>query len=238
MGMKTQLVKELKKFGNKKQAKNCLRFFKTGKGEYGEGDIFIGVKSPVQRKLAKQFQSLSLFDTVILLKSPIHEYRQTTLFILRYHYESADSATQKKIAKLYMVHIADSINNWDLVDCSAPYILGPYFLNKPKRQLYAFAKSKNLWERRVAILTTFAFIKNNDYSDALKIAKVLLHDEHDLMHKAVGWMLREVGNRDKKTEVVFLKKHAKRMPRTMLRYAIEKFPERERKMWLQQKPLT
>ncbi|TSC96213.1 MAG: putative DNA alkylation repair enzyme [Parcubacteria group bacterium Athens1014_10] len=226
-----QLKKELDKLSSPRQAKISQRFFKTNKGEYGEGDIFLGVKVPVQRKIAKNYQSLSLQDIKTLLNSEIHEYRLTSLFILIAQYKKENARKKEKIFNLYLKN-ARQINNWDLVDLSAPNIIGDYLLDKPKIILLKLAKSKNLWEKRIAILATYAFIKNNKFNDALKISKILLNDNHDLIHKATGWMLREIGKRNQKIEERFLKKHYKKMPRTMLRYAIEKFDESKRKFYL------
>lgn len=226
-----QLKKELKESSSSKQAKILQRFFKTGKGEYGEGDIFLGVKVPEQRKIAAKFQDLSLENLEKLLNSKIHEHRMTALFILINQYEKADERGKKKIVDFYFKN-TKNINNWDLVDLSAPKIAGDYLLNKPRKILYELAKSNNLWERRIAIISTHTFIRDDKFDDTLKIAKILLKDQHDLIHKAVGWMLREVGKRDQKAEEEFLKKYYSKMPRTMLRYAIEKFSERKRKFYL------
>ncbi|MEA2113645.1 MAG: DNA alkylation repair protein [Patescibacteria group bacterium] len=232
--MLNQLKKELQKAGDKKKAEVCARFFKTGKGEYGEGDIFLGVAVPKQRKIAKKYADLRIGDLRKLLSSKIHNYRSIALFILISQYEKADAKGKKKIFDFYLKNIKN-VNNWDLVDCSAPHITGDYLLNKNRRILYKLAKSKNLWKRRIAILATYRFIKKNQFKDALKISETLLNDEHDLIHKAVGWMLREIGNRDKNIEEKFLKKYYRKMPRTMLRYAIEKFDEKKRILYLKNK---
>jgi 3-methyladenine DNA glycosylase AlkD len=226
--------KDFKKLRNPNDAKIMQRFFKTGPGEYGEGDIFAGLKIPPSRELAKKYRALPMKDVQSLLKSKIHEERTIALMILTMNFKKADQPTQKKIYQFYMKHLKH-INNWDLVDGSAPYIVGPYLFEKDRKILYKLARSKILWERRVAMLSCFHFIRQKDYSDALKIAEILLHDEHDLMHKAVGWMLRELGKRDLVTEKKFLNRHAKTMPRTALRYAIEKFPESERQRYLKMK---
>ncbi|KKR46568.1 MAG: alkylation repair enzyme superfamily protein [Parcubacteria group bacterium GW2011_GWB1_40_14] len=229
------VIKDLKRKGTAKRAKASAWFFKTGKGDYGYGDVFFGVTVPEQRKIAKRYSVLPLSEISKLLKNKVHECRLTALFILVGQYKRADAKGKARIAKFYIVN-RKYVNNWDLVDSSAGYILGDYLLNNPpaggKSILYKFARSKNLWERRIAIITTQGFIRNNAYADTLKIAKILLNDKHDLIHKAVGWMLREVGNRSLATEEKFLKKYAFRMPRTMLRYAIEKFPEKKRKTYL------
>lgn len=225
------LKKELKKISSPRQAEVLQGFFKTGKGEYGEGDIFLGIKVPEQRKVADKFQELSLKDLEKLLNGKIHEYRMTSLFILIKQYKKADEREKKKIFDFYLKN-TKNINNWDLVDLSAPKIVGDYLLNKPKNVLYKLAKSENLWERRIAIVSTWIIIRNNEFDYTLKIAKILLNDKHDLIHKAVGWMLREVGKRDQKIEEEFLKKHYLKMPRVMLRYAIERFEEKKRRFYL------
>ncbi len=225
------IKKELQTQANKKDAATAVWFFKTGKGDYGHGDRFLGVKVPVQRAIAKKYVSLSLADTLKLLRSPFHEHRLTALFILVLQFQRGDAVLQRKIYGEYVKH-RRFINNWDLVDSSAPHIMGMHLLHGKRAILYRFARSKNLWEKRIAILATLAFIRQGDYSDTLKIAEILLHDSHDLIHKAVGWMLREVGNKDRATEETFLKKYSQKMPRTMLRYAVEKFPEELRKSYL------
>lgn len=230
-----QLKKELKELSNLKQAEILQRFFKTGKGEYGEGDIFLGVRVPDQRKVAAKFKDLSLEDIGKLLDSKIHEHRMTALFILIKKYEKAGEKEKKKIFNFYLKNLEnnfENINNWDLVDISAPKIVGDYLMEESKEILYKLAKSKNLWKKRVAIISTHAFIRNNEFDDTLEISKILILDKHDLIHKAVGWMLREVGKRDQKIEEEFLKKHYLKMPRVMLRYSIEKFSEGKRKFYL------
>ena len=225
-----ELIKELEAYSNKDKAKGCARFFKTGKGEYGEGDVFIGVKVPDQRVVAKKyFKTISIQETFELLNSEIHEYRLTALFILDYKFPKLSDRDQKEVVDLYLKN-AKYINNWDLVDSSAHFILGAYMIKYPEERkiLYKLAKSKNIWERRIAMLTTYAFIRKNDYKDALEIAKILLGDSHDLIHKVVGWMLREVGNRNLQAEEEFLAKYYKKMPRVMLRYAVEKFSDGKR----------
>ena len=227
----SQLKKELRKLANPKQAKVLQRFFKTGKGEYGERDIFLGIKVPDQRKVAGNFKNLSLGNLGKLLESKIHEHRMTALIILISQYEKADECGKKEIFNFYLKN-SKNINNWDLVDISAPKIAGDYLMARSKTILCKFAESKNLWKKRIAIISTYAFIRNNEFDDTLKISKILLNDEHDLIHKAVGWMLREVGKRDQKAEEKFLKKHCLKMPRTMLRYAVEKFSESKRRFYL------
>lgn len=231
-----ELIVDLVKLKNPAKAKILAGFFKTGEGEYGAGDIFWGLTAEQIKRVAKKYQDvISLPGVAVLLSSKVHEQRVCAMRILVYAYEKFDKLSdergRKRIFDFYLKHTG-GINNWDLVDLSASQIVGGYLLDKDKRILYRLARSEDLWERRIAILATFWFIRNGKYADTLAIAEILLADKHDLIHKAVGWMLREVGKRDKKTEINFLEKHAARMPRTMLRYAIEKFPPAERKRWL------
>jgi 3-methyladenine DNA glycosylase AlkD len=230
--MPHKLIKDLRKLKDKKQAENLQRFFKTGKGEYGEGDVFLGIKVPIQRKICKNYGDLNLNAIQKLLNSKIHEHRLCGLFVLVSKYKK--SKNKKEIFKFYLKN-TKKINNWDLVDLSSPNIVGEYLLNKDKKVLYKLAKSKNLWEKRISIVSTFTFIRNNKLEDTLKISQILLKDKHDLIHKAVGWMLREVGKKDIKKLELFIQKNYKDMPRTMLRYAIEKFPEKKRKDYLKGK---
>ncbi|MBN2102332.1 MAG: DNA alkylation repair protein [Candidatus Aenigmarchaeota archaeon] len=225
------LRSDMKKLSNSEKAKLYSRYFKTGKGEYGEGDIFIGLTVPEQRKLSKEYKGLSLNDIQELLKSKIHEERLTGLLILVLQYKKADEKLKGKIVEMYLSN-TKNINNWDLVDLSAPNIPGDYFLKRERSFIYKLSKSKNLWEKRIAVLSTFAFIKNEEFDDSLKIAEILMNDKHDLIHKAVGWMLREIGKKDQFAEEKFLKKYHKAMPRTMLRYAIEKFNSEKREVYL------
>ncbi|MBL7159749.1 DNA alkylation repair protein [Candidatus Microgenomates bacterium] len=226
-----KIEKEIEKFKSPKKAKILGRFFKTGKGEYGEGQIFLGAKTADKRKLAKQYRELTFKELQSLLNSKIHDYRFVALVILDLKFQKANEEIRKKIAKFYLKN-TKNINNWDLVDISAPKILGFYLLDKDRSVLHQLAKSKNLWEKRIAVLSTFAFIREKQFSDTLKIAKILLNDKHDLIHKAVGWMLREVGKKDRAVEERFLKKHYQTMPRTMLRYAIERFDRSKRDFYL------
>lgn len=226
------LKKDLKKLSSRQKAKNLQRFFKTSKGQYGEGDKFIGVVVPDIRKVAKQYSDLSLKQVSELLHSQIHEERLCALLILVIQYQAGDSKKQKQIFDLYLKNYK-YINNWDLIDLTAPRIVGAYLADKPKDILYKLAHSKNLWQKRVAILSTFQFIYYGQSEETMKIAKILLHDKHDLIHKAVGWMLREVGKRcDEKILLDFLDKNYKTMPRTCLRYAIERLPEARRLAYL------
>ncbi len=199
------------------------RFFKTGKGQYGEGDVFIGVMVPQQREVARMFQDLEINEVEKLLESEVHEHRLTALFILVKRYQKIKNPGDKKELFDFYISHRNRINNWDLVDSSARQVVGEYLNDKDKKILYAFARTGNLWERRIAIISTNYFITRRNFEDTMKIAEILMNDKEDLIHKAVGWMLREVGNVDQKVEEQFLKKHYKNMPRTMLRYAIEKF---------------
>ena len=223
--------KKLQQLGSEEKAKILQRFFKTGPGEYGEGDVFIGVGVPELRKLVKEYPDITLKESVQLLRSLIHEERMLALLILVDKYSKGNESVKKKIYKLYLQNTT-YINSWDIVDSSAHHIVGDFLMDKNKDPIYRLATSKSLWERRIAILSTFHFIKHNNYSETLKISKILLTDEQDLIHKVVGWMLREIGKRDIFIQEIFLKKHYKRMPRTMLRYAIEKFPEPKRQKYL------
>ncbi|MFA6424390.1 MAG: DNA alkylation repair protein [Candidatus Magasanikbacteria bacterium] len=213
------------------QAKNLSSFFKTGKGQYGHGDIFWGIKVPIQRKIAKTYLQLSLSDIITLLKSKIHEHRLVALIILIDQFKKGNTFQKNKIFKLYLKNYKN-INNWDLVDISAPNIVGGWLKDKPKEILYKLAKSKNLWQKRVAIISTLSFIRGGNFDETFKIVKLLMKDKHDLIHKACGWMLREVGKRNEKKEKEFLDKHCKQMARTMLRYSVEKFNKKEYKHYL------
>jgi 3-methyladenine DNA glycosylase AlkD len=226
-----EVQKRLKKLSNPAHAAVSQRFFKTGPGEYGEGDIFIGIRVPVLRKLVRECTDLPVSEIEILLQSPIHEERLLAIFLFVRIFKKGDVDVKKVIYNLYL-RSSEFINNWDLVDSSAEHIVGAYLMDKNKRPLYRLAKSKDLWERRIAIMATFFFIRRHEFAETLKITNSLLADRHDLIHKAAGWMLREIGKRDLKTEEAFLKVHYKKMPRTMLRYAIEKFPENKRKRYL------
>jgi len=226
---------KLSKLKNKEKAKLLSGFFKTGVGEYGEGDIFWGINVPEQRKIAKEFVDTFFVELQELLSSGIHECRLTALIILTYQYEKAtknrDIKTNKRIFDFYIKNIK-YINNWDLVDVTCPRIVGAYLFDKDRSLLYKLANSKNLWEKRIAIISTFYFIREKDFTDSLKLAEILLHDKHDLIHKAVGWTLREVGKKDEKLLHAFLKKHSKTMPRTALRYSIERIPEEFKKFYM------
>jgi len=226
-----QLKKELKSKENSQKAKLLRGFFKTGKGEYAEGDVFLGVMVPKTRETAIKFYDLPLEDVEELLHSKIHEERLCALLLLVHNFKKGDEETKKEIYEFYLRN-TEYINNWDLVDLSCHKIIGAWLADKDRRILYKLAKSKHLWEKRIAIISTAYFIAQKDFEDTLKISEILMNDKHDLIHKAVGWMLREVGKKDFDAENRFLQRHYKKMPRTMLRYAIERFPESERKKYL------
>jgi 3-methyladenine DNA glycosylase AlkD len=204
-------------------AEHHLRFFKCGPGQYGEGDAFLGIMVPMMRTLSKEFTPIPVAEAAALLQSRWHEARLLALMILVRKYERADDPMRNEVYRSYLAN-THRINNWDLVDVSAPHIAGAHLLERDRAPLYDLAKSESLWERRIAIIATQHFIRHEDFADTLRIADILLNDRHDLIHKASGWMLREVGKRDQPLLERFLRKHAKRMPRTMLRYAIERFP--------------
>ena len=231
INMLQALIQELQKEKNSKQAEILQRFFKTGKGQYGEGDIFLGIKVPKQREIAKRYLNLPLPKIQELLNSKIHEYRLVGLLILINKFKKSDEIQKGNIFNFYLKN-TKNINNWDLVDLSAPNIIGNFLFDKKKETLYKLVESKNLWEKRIAIISTFEFIKNGEFNDALRISEILLNDKHDLIHKAVGWMLREIGKKNEKILEDFLKEHYKKMPRTTLRYAIERLDENKRKGFL------
>jgi len=226
-----QIISRLKELGDPEIAAHSQRFFKTGKGEYAEGDKFLGIRVPDLRKCVKEYRDIPLENTLELLRSPFHEARLLALFILVAKYSSKNNTEKGYIYKSYLSHTA-YINNWDLVDCSAEHIVGAHLFNGDKGPIYRLAVSNSLWERRIGVMATFHFVKRNQFSDTLAIAELLLMDPEDLIHKAVGWMLREVGKRDLRAEEKFLVKFYREMPRTMLRYAIEKLPEKKRQAYL------
>jgi 3-methyladenine DNA glycosylase AlkD len=257
----TQLKQDVKNLSNPVKAKTHQRFFKTGKGDYGEGDIFLGLTTPQSRTIAKKYQNLPLSDLAKLIQSKIHEHRFIALVILIHQFQKTKKSLSSKkssfakrtgsvarqeiyspqslqslLTSIYNFYLNNTahINNWDLVDISAPKIIGQFLLDNPHKKpiLKKLAKSKSLWERRIAIISTFTFIRNNKFIDTLEISEILVNDRHDLIHKAVGWMLRELGKKNQPLEEKFLKKHLKNIPRTMLRYAIEKFPESKRQHYL------
>jgi 3-methyladenine DNA glycosylase AlkD len=227
----SQIRAALKRHADPRQASILQRFFKTGPGEYGEGDTFIGVKVPQVRSVARAFRLAPLNTAIELLKSPIHEERLLALLLLVEQYDKGDEEQRSTIFNVY-IRQTKFINNWDLVDLSAPQIVGRHLEARDRSVLVRLSKSKSLWERRIGIMATFWFIKKGDFADAIMISEILLKDSNDLIHKAVGWMLRETGKRNITAEEEFLKKYYKDMPRTMLRYAIERFPEEKRQAYL------
>ena len=222
--------KELLEKQDREKALQLSRFFKTGKGEYGEGDIFLGIKVPEQRKTAGKYADIDIDALSDLISDPVHECRLTALLILVIKYERKNS-DKKKIVDFYIDNIS-FINNWDLVDLSAPKILGPWLFSQNRSMLYEFAESGDLWKQRIALLSTYYFIKKNDFNETFALAELLLKNKHDLIHKASGWMLREIGKINQDSEERFLKKYYRNMPRTMLRYAIERFDEEKRQKYL------
>jgi 3-methyladenine DNA glycosylase AlkD len=225
-----ELKKEIRKKANKKKAELLQGFFKTGKGEYGEGDVFLGIMVPESRELAIKYKSLLLEDIEKLIKSKIHEERLIALLLLVHNYQK-NPERRDEIYNFYLKN-TKYVNNWDLVDLTCHKILGPQIFNGDRSILYKLASSDNLWERRISMISTFEFIRHNQFDDSLKLAEILLKDKHDLMHKAVGWALREIGKKNISILEKFLKQHYKSMPRTMLRYAIERLPEKKRKDYL------
>ena len=222
---------ELYALADPADAIHLQRFFKTAPGEYGAGDKFLGLRVPALRKLVRNYRQLNYADALEMLASSWHEERLLALMLLVDGYDRGDGSRRERIHRAYLEHTR-YINNWDLVDASAEHIVGPHLEAREIALLQRLAKSDDIWERRIAIISTFHFIKRNEFAPTLKIARLLLEDSHDLIHKAVGWMLREVGKRDRRVEDAFLKKHYKKMPRTMLRYAIERHPETLRKRYL------
>jgi 3-methyladenine DNA glycosylase AlkD len=231
VSIQEQVKAELEKLSDPERAMKLQGFFKTGKGEYGEGDVFIGVRVPDQRRIAKNYRNISLTDVLELLRSEIHEHRLTALFILTEQFNKGDEEARQRIVDLYLCNTA-YVNNWDLVDSSAHKILGVWLVDKPRGVLYDLAGSESLWERRISIISTFAFIQRGDLVDALALAGALVDDGHDLIHKASGWVLREVGKKDQSVLEEFLLEHFETMPRTMLRYAIERLPEERRRFYM------
>lgn len=225
------VISRLRKLGDPQIAVHSQRFFKTGAGEYGEGDRFLGIRVPVLRQEVKRLHEIPLPEILKLLRSPYHEARLLALLLLVSRFESGDESQQKTIYRHYLEHTR-YINNWDLVDSSAPPIVGGFLHQRDKRKLYRLSKSKSLWERRIAMMASFYFIRQGAFADALGLCEALLDDSEDLIHKAAGWMLREIGKRDGDAARAFLKAHYRNMPRTMLRYAIEKFPDKERQQYL------
>ena len=231
--MLQKIIEELKLYTDPERAKASQRYFKTGKGEYAEGDIFLGIRVPVLREVARKYADISMEDLQTLLNSKIHENRFVALIILVNKYKKAKKkhVERMRIFQFYLKN-TNRINNWDLVDISAPKIVGDFSITDGNEMIRHLAKSENLWEKRIAIISTFAFIAKRNFGETLAIADMLLHDEHDLIHKAVGLALREVGNKKPEVLEIFLNTRYKEMPRTMLRYAVEKMPEEKRKKYL------
>ncbi len=226
-----QVKTELDKLSDPEYAGRLQGFFKTGEGEYGEGDVFLGLRVPETRRVAKKYRKIPLTDVLELLRSGIHEHRLIALFILTEQFNRGDGEVRRQIVELYLRN-TEYVNNWDLVDSSAHKILGAWLVDRPREVLYELAGSESLWERRISIISTFAFIDKGDLADALALARVLVDDGHDLIHKASGWVLREVGKKDQSVLEEFLVEHHKTMPRTMLRYAIEKLPGDLRRFYM------
>ena len=232
-----RLKSDLRAQADQSRVKVLSSFFKTGKGDYGEGDVFLGIYVPKTRKVIEKYLDISLQDIASLLVEKVHEFRLAALLILVQKYARANEQGKEEIATFYIKN-AKKVNNWDLVDSSAQFILGDFLFDKDKSILLKFAKSDDVWERRIAIIATFGFIKKDSFWETQKIAKLLLNDEHDLIHKAVGWMLREMGKRNQKVLEEFLNEHARDMPRTMLRYAIERLDAKKRKHYLSTGPFS
>lgn len=224
----TQIEKDLRKVADREKIPIYQNFFKTGKGEYGEGDIFLGVTVPNTREVAVKHKDISLSVVLKSLNSRYHEERLCSLLILVQKYEKGDEKTKKEVVNFYLKN-TKKVNGWDLVDLSSYKILGDWLLDKDRKILYKLAKSKNLWEKRIAMITTLAFIKQGEVKDTIKISDILMKDSHDLIHKAVGWMLREAHKKEPKKLEAYIRKNKLKMPRTMLRYAIERYPKKLRK---------
>ena len=230
-GALSSVRRDIRKVARPERAESNKWFFKTGPGEYAAGDRFLGVSVPQLRAIAREHRNMPLKYVVALLRSPWHEERLLALLIMVRQYVDADARTRRTIHQIYLRNTA-SINNWDLVDSSAAQIVGAHLETADRRLLRRLARSKSLWERRIAMIATYHYIRQGEFRDALAVAELLLKDEHDLIHKAAGWMLREIGKRDRAAEEAFLERHAARMPRTMLRYAIERLPPKVRRKYL------
>ena len=231
MPTSVQVKRDLALLADSERAEGLAWFFKTGKGQYGEGDRFLGITAPQQRKVAAIYRDLPLNEIARLLKSPYHEHRSVGLAILVLQFNRGTAEVRERIFDFYL-ETTDRINNWDLVDSSAPYIVGQYLMDKPRDVLYQLARSENLWERRIAIVSTLAFVKAGDLEDAYRVSELLLGDKHDLIHKAVGWVLRETGKISRSRQLEFIALHYRQIPRTALRYAIEHLPPLDRKQVL------
>lgn len=229
--MLQELREQLRSLANPEEVQGKQRFFKGGEGEYGYGDKFLGIRVPVLRSLVKPYSGMELADMELLLQSPFHEERLLALFLLADVFKRGNEPAKQAVFDMYLANTR-YVNNWDLVDSSAHLIVGPYLEQRDRTLLYELAQSQSLWERRIAMMATMHFIRKGDFADTFALARVLLGDREDLIHKIVGWMLREVGERDREAEEVFLRAHYRTMPRTMLRYAIEKFPKERREAYL------
>jgi 3-methyladenine DNA glycosylase AlkD len=227
----SEIQQQLRELGSPEAMAQAARFFKMGPGQYGEGDIFLGLNAATMHRLSKEHVALSLSEVRVLLRSAVHEDRSLALLILVRQAAKGDSRAKEKIYKLYLAHTR-YINNWDLVDASAREIVGGYLADKSREPLVSLARSRNVWERRISIVATHYFIRQGEFADTLRIARLLLADKEDLIHKAVGWMLREVGKRDQPILERFLRRRGKIMPRTALRYSIERFPKELRLAYL------
>jgi 3-methyladenine DNA glycosylase AlkD len=226
-----QMLRALRRTADPSRVEVLQRFFRTGPGEYAEGDVFIGATVPAVRRLVRQFRNAPLGEVDRLLRSPVHEARLLALLLMVQAFRRGDDRLRLQVYRLYLSRTR-FVNNWDLVDSSAPHIVGAWLADRSRKPLFALARSRSVWKRRIAILSTQHFIRQGDLGTTFAIADILLDDRHDLIHKAVGWMLREAGKRDGAAERRFLASRHRRMPRTMLRYAIERFPERERLTYL------
>jgi 3-methyladenine DNA glycosylase AlkD len=232
-----EIVARLQALGDPGQARFAACYFRTGPGEYGQGDRFLGIRVPVLRRLVREYRGLPLEQTAELLRSPWHEARLLACLLLADAYARGDGAARDAIYRLYLAH-TKHINSWDLVDTSAPHVVGAHLQEGDRTVLERLARSESVWERRIAVLATQHFIRRGDFGTTLRVAEMLVNDPHDLIHKAVGWMLREVGDRDRGAEEAFLLRHHRTMPRTMLRYAIEKFPPDLRQAYLRREPAS
>ena len=228
------VLSELQSMANPEKAAFLQRFFKTGPGQYAEGDVFLGLIAPLTRSIAKANKQTPLAELQVLMESEYHEARLCALLIVVEQFKKASEAVRKQLYDFYLSN-ASRINNWDLVDVTCPHVVGAYLLDKDRSRLYELAESDNLWEQRIAMVSTVAFIRNREYTDTLALAEKFMMHKHDLMHKAIGWMLREVGKKDRETLSEFLEEYATRLPRTALRYAIEHYPEDQRQYFLKKK---
>jgi len=232
--MQQIILQRLQQLANPEDAKKALRYVKSGPGEYSEGDVFLGIRNPVLHQLVKEFKQINMLDLMALLSNDFHEARHLALLLMVYQFERGDSVKKTSIYQAYLANTA-FINNWDLVDCSCYKIVGPYLIDKDRTVLCQLVESESLWERRIAMVSTMHFIRHSQFDDVIQLSQRLLTDKHDLMHKAVGWMLREAGKRDEQVLLDFLNRHYQIMPRTALRYAIEKLPEPLRQDYLKGK---